>query len=100
MSKKEKKQTLDPVNGRVFVVPLTGEVQTNSGLILKEAQDKPEIGFILLVDKNDDHHLNKNLNVGTRIIFNRFSGQEVEIFLGKKCLVINKESIYGVYKEI
>ena len=98
----EKGNKFVPVNGRVFVIPDVKEKKTSGGIFLPDTnsddpKEKATTGVILAVDKQEEHELNEYLAIGTRILFNKYSSSEVEIVKGKKCVVINKDSVYGIY---
>jgi len=70
------------------------ESKTKSGLIIPDtAKEKPRTGKV--VEVGTDEELAKNIKVGDKIIFAKFTGDEIE-FEGKKYLIISKNDILAV----
>lgn len=70
---------LQPVGNRVLVRPLTVEEVTTSGIVLPDTVDreKKAEGEVLAIGNGED--ITKvNLKVGDKILFGKYSGDDVE----------------------
>ena len=92
-----------PVNGRV-IVSVEKEEYSLGGVALPETRDeKPEVGIILGLDKTEPHDLNERLEVGSKIIFNKFAASELKKSLinntedKKEYVVLTKDGILAIY---
>ncbi|HEX3052615.1 MAG TPA: co-chaperone GroES [Aggregatilineaceae bacterium] len=85
------KMKIEPLGARVLVLPLEGEQQTPSGILLPEtAKEKPQQGTIEAV--GDSEEMNTDLKVGDRVLFPKYTGTEVK-FDGKTYLLMNEEDV-------
>ena len=94
---------IKPILDRVLLVPIKKELETKSGIILgASSHERPEIGEVVAVDTGDTcegDHINITLNIGDKVLFNKFAGTELtlentEYIILKYCdilAVLNKE---------
>jgi chaperonin GroES len=88
---------IKPFEDRVLVEPEEiEETRTKSGIIIPDtAKEKPRTGKVIEV--GTDEELAENIKVGDRIVFAKFTGDEVE-FEGKKYLIVSRSDILAVIK--
>ena len=88
---------IKPFEDRVLVEP--GEIEesrTKSGIIIPDtAKEKPRTGKVIEV--GTDEELAENIKVGDRIVFAKFTGDEVE-FESEKYLIVSRSDILAVIK--
>ena len=69
---------------------------TKSGIIIPDtAKEKPRTGKVIEV--GTDEELAEKIKVGDRIVFAKFTGDEVE-FESKKYLIVSRSDILAVIK--
>ena len=72
------------------------ESRTKSGIIIPDtAKEKPRTGKVIEV--GTDEELAENIKVGDKIVFAKFTGDEIE-FEGKKYLIVSRSDILAVIK--
>jgi chaperonin GroES len=88
---------IKPFEDRVLVEPEElEETRTKSGIIIPDtAKEKPRTGKVIEV--GTDEELAENIKVGDKIVFAKFTGDEVE-FEGKKYLIVSRGDILAVIK--
>jgi chaperonin GroES len=88
---------IKPFEDRVLVEPEEiEESRTKSGIIIPDtAKEKPRTGKVIEV--GTDEELAENIKVGDKIVFAKFTGDEVE-FEGKKYLIVSRGDILAVIK--
>jgi chaperonin GroES len=88
---------IKPFEDRVLVEPEEMEEnRTKSGIIIPDtAKEKPRTGKVIEV--GTDEELAENIKVGDKIVFAKFTGDEVE-FEGKKYLIVSRSDILAVIK--
>jgi len=88
---------IKPFEDRVLVeAEEIEESKTKSGIIIPDtAKEKPRTGKVIEV--GTDEELAENIKVGDRIVFAKFTGDEVE-FEGKKYLIVSRSDILAVIK--
>lgn len=82
-----KVRKLQPMGDRVIVIPdKNEEVTTRSGIVLAvNNEDAPLTGTILEVGPGlDDKPLPENLKPGARIMYGKYSGSKIDMFLAKQ----------------
>jgi chaperonin GroES len=89
-----------PLHDRVIVKRLDEEKKTASGIVIPDtAAEKPDQGEVMAVGKgkiNDDGKVVPlDVKVGDRVLFGKYSGQEVRL-KGDELLVMREEDILGV----
>jgi chaperonin GroES len=88
---------IKPFEDRVLVEPEEiEESRTKSGIIIPDtAKEKPRTGKVIEV--GTDEELAENIKVGDKIVFARFTGDEVE-FEDKKYLIVSRSDILAVIR--
>ena len=72
------------------------ESRTKSGIIIPDtAKEKPRTGKV--IELGTDEELAENIKVGKKIVFAKFTGDELE-FEGKKYLIVSRSDILAVIK--
>ena len=71
---------IKPLGDRVLIKPLTTEEVTKFGLVLPDSADKEkkEQGEVVAIGEGDKIR-KLNLRVGDKVMFGKYSGDEVEI---------------------
>jgi len=88
---------IKPFEDRVLVEPEEAEEsRTKGGIIIPDtAKEKPRTGKVIEV--GTDEELAENIKVGDKIVFAKFTGDEIE-FEGKKYLIVSRSDILAVIK--
>jgi len=88
---------IKPFEDRVLVEPEeVEESKTKSGIIIPDtAKEKPRTGKVIEV--GTDEELAENIKVGDKIVFAKFTGDEVE-FEDRKYLIISRSDILAVIR--
>jgi chaperonin GroES len=88
---------IKPFEDRVLVeAEEIEESKTKSGIIIPDtAKEKPRTGKVIEV--GTDEELAENIKVGDKIVFAKFTGDELE-FEGKKYLIVSRSDILAVIK--
>jgi chaperonin GroES len=88
---------IKPFEDRVLVeAEEIEESRTKSGIIIPDtAKEKPRTGKVIEV--GTDEELAEKIKVGDRIVFAKFTGDEVE-FESKKYLIVSRGDILAVIK--
>ena len=88
---------IKPFEDRVLVEPEEiEESRTKSGIIIPDtAKEKPRTGKVIEV--GTDEELAENIKVGDKIVFAKFTGDELELE-GKKHLIVSRSDILAVIK--
>ena len=91
---------LRPLGERVIVQALPQEEKTKSGIILPDtAKEKPNQGEVVAVGPGrvaeDGKTVPMNVKVGDKVLYGKYSGQEVKIE-GEEYLIIKESDIYAV----
>jgi len=86
---------LKVIDERVLVEVEEPEEQKSAGgiYIPDTAKEKPQRGKVVAVGTDED--LQKVIKVGDRIVFGKYTGDEIE-FDGKKYLVIQRSDILAI----
>ena len=92
--------SLRPLHDRVIVKRLDQETKTASGIVIPEsAAEKPDQGEVLAVGPgkrdSDGKRIEPDLKVGERVLFGKYSGQQVKVD-GTDLLVLREEDIVTV----
>ena len=92
--------SLSPLHDRVIVKRLDQETKTASGIVIPEsAAEKPDQGEVLAVGPgkrdSDGKRIEPDLKVGERVLFGKYSGQQVKVD-GTDLLVLREEDIVAV----
>ena len=88
---------IKPFEDRVLVEPEEiEESRTKSGIIIPDtAKEKPRTGKVIEV--GTDEELAEHIKVGDKIVFAKFTGDEIE-FEDKKYLIVSRGDILAVIK--
>ena len=88
---------IKPFEDRVLVeAEEIEESKTKSGIIIPDtAKEKPRTGKVIEV--GTDEELAENIKVGDKIVFAKFTGDELE-FEGKKHLIVSRSDTLAVIK--
>lgn len=83
-----------PIGERVLVKPVKVEEKTASGIILPGAGEKerPNIAEVIAVGKGEKL---KDIKVGERVVYSKFSGTEIKDG-EEKYIVLNIEDVLAV----
>ena len=92
--------SLRPLHDRVIIKRLDQETKTASGIVIPEsAAEKPDQGEVLAVGPgkrdSDGKRIEPDLKVGERVLFGKYSGQQVKVD-GTDLLVLREEDIVAV----
>lgn len=88
---------LEPLGTKIVVKVEEAENKTAKGIIIPDtAKEKPTIGTIVAI--NDTTKDDFNVDVGTRILFGKFSGTEVTIDK-EKLLIIEMDEAFAIIRE-
>jgi chaperonin GroES len=89
--------TLNPLDDRVVVEPLSAEETTAGGIVLPDsAKEKPQRGTILavgpgrLLDSGERSTL--SVKVGDEVLFGKYGGTEIEVD-GKEIKILRESDI-------
>lgn len=99
----EQVSNLKPLYDRV-VIEAEEEKTTQSGIVIPESVkgETPQMGRIVAVGpgKIDDkgNTLPMHVKVGDKVIFGKYSGDEVEI-KGKKFKILHEDSIFAIVQD-
>jgi len=91
---------IKPLHDHVIVSRLESEEKTAGGIIIPDtAKEKPQQGKVVAVgdgrrDKNDNRIV-PEVQVGDKVIFNRWGGTEVKID-GEEFLIMKEDDILAV----
>ena len=90
--------TIEPLDDRVLVEveDSNGPQVSASGIYLPDtAKEKPRIGLVLAVGTDDD--LREKVKVGDRVLYGKYSGDEVEMD-HKKFLVLQRNELLALVR--
>lgn len=86
---------LKPLGKRVIIKRDESKVETESGLLIPDAAQKPELsGTVLAVGPQTEE-----VTIGQRVIFGKFDGQNLDSKYTdeENCIIINEEQIKAIY---
>ena len=91
---------LRPLGERVIIQSLPQEEKTKSGIFLPDtAKEKPNQGEVVAVGPgritDDGKVIPMNVKAGDKVIYGKYSGQEVKIE-GEEYLIVKESDIYAV----
>ncbi|WP_213777021.1 co-chaperone GroES [Caballeronia sp. dw_276] len=95
--------SLRPLHDRVIIKRLDQETKTASGIVIPEsAAEKPDQGEVIAVGPgkrdSDGKRIEPDLKVGERVLFGKYSGQQVKVD-GNELLVLREEDIVAVVSQ-
>ncbi len=95
----DKKSKIRPLHDRVLIKRIKEEEKTIGGIIIPDsAKEKPQEGKVVAVGKGrheDGKVIPLDVRAGDRILFSKYSGNEVKIE-GEEHLIIKEDEILGV----
>jgi len=95
----EKKSKIRPLHDRVLIKRLNEEDKTKGGIIIPDsAKEKPQEGKVVAVGKGrfeDGKVIPLEVKAGDRILFSKYSGNEVKIE-GEEHLILKEDEILGI----
>lgn len=95
----EKKTKIRPLHDRVLIKRLNEEDKTKGGIIIPDsAKEKPQEGKVVAVGRGrheDGKVIPLDVKAGDRILFSKYSGNEVKIE-GEEHLILKEDEILGV----
>ena len=94
---------IKPLGDRIVVQPLEAEEVTKGGIILTEtAKEKPHEGKIIAVGRgkvSDNGQIQPlELKVGDRVLYGKYSGNEIKTKDGKDYLIMREEDVLAIVK--
>jgi chaperonin GroES len=92
---------IKPLGDRIVVQPLEAEEVTKGGIILPDsAKEKPHEGKIVAVGRGkvgDNGQVQAlELKVGDRVLYGKYSGNEIKTKDGKELLIMREEDVLAV----
>jgi chaperonin GroES len=88
-----------PLHDWVLLKRLKEEEKTKGGIIIPDtAKEKPQEGKVLAVGKGkieDGKHIAPQVKVGDRVLFGKYSGNEIKME-GEEVLLVRESDIYVV----
>lgn len=92
---------LQPLDDRVLVEPIEEEEKVGTLVIPDTAKEKPMIGIIKAIGNDAELEgrkpMKELIKVGDKVLFGKYSGQEIKIG-GKKHLVIERKDLLAIVK--
>lgn len=94
---------IKPLGDRIVVQPLEAEEITKGGIILPDtAKEKPHEGKIIAVGRGkvaDNGQIQPlELKVGDRVLYGKYSGNEIKTKDGKDYLIMREEDVLAIVK--
>ena len=94
---------IKPLADRIVVRPLEAEEKTKGGIVLPEtAKEKPQEGKIVAVGRGkvlDNGHVQPlELKVGDRILYGKYSGNEITTKEGEELLIMREDDVLAIIK--
>ena len=100
--------SIQPLGDRVVVMPLEAEMVTASGIVLPENAkgEKPQQGMVIAMGKGgitkDSVNPHDYLKIGDKVLFGRYSGDEVKLKDDKgkeiELKILHLDSVLGIVK--
>ena len=89
-----------PLNDRILVKRLDGETKTSGGIIIPDsAKEKPLEGRVVAVGSgkltDDGKRRNLGVSAGDRILFGKYSGDEIKLD-GEEHVVLREDEVLAV----
>ncbi len=89
--------TFEPLGTRVAVKVEEIQTKTASGIIIPTAAaEKPSIGTIVSINETTKEDF--NVDIGTKIVFGKYVGTELEIE-GQKLLILEMDEAFGILRD-
>ena len=95
-----KKIKIRPLHDRLIVKRLTEEEKTKGGIIIPDtAKEKPQEAEVIAVGNgkvlDDGKKLPLDVKVGDKILFSKYSGNEIKIE-GEEYLILREEDVQAI----
>ncbi len=95
-----KKLNIRPLHDRLIVKRLSEEEKTKGGIIIPDAaKEKPQEGEVIAVGNgkvlDDGKKLPLDVKVGDKILFSKYSGNEIKI-AGEEYLILKEEDVQAI----
>ena len=88
---------IEPLGTRVAVKVQEVQTKTATGIIIPSAgKEKPTVGEIVAINETTKEDF--NVDVGTKILFGKFAGTEIEID-GEKLLIIEMDEAFAILRD-
>ena len=92
---------IKPLADRIIVKPLDAEEKTKGGIVLPDvAKEKPHEGKVVAVGKGkvlDNGTVQAlELKVGDRVLYGKYSGNEIKTKDGEDLLIMREEDVLAV----
>lgn len=89
--------TFEPLGTRVALKVDEIQNKTASGIIIPDAsKEKPSIGTIVAINETTKEDF--NVDVGTRIVFGKYAGTELDIN-NEKLLILEMDEAFGIIRD-
>ena len=94
---------IQPLGDRIVVKPLEAAETTKGGIVLPDtAKEKPQEGKVVAVGRGrilDNGQVQAlELKVGDRILYGKYSGNEINTKDGEELLIMREEDVLAVLK--
>lgn len=93
---------LKPLFDRVVVKPEIQTATTKSGIVLPStSQERPQVGRVIAIGSGidiDSNNVGMMVNVGDKVLFNKFAGSEVKIN-DETLLVLRQVDLIAIMEE-
>lgn len=95
-----KKLGIRPLHDRIIVKRLSEEEKTRGGIIIPDtAKEKPQEGEVIAVGNgkilDDGKKLPLDVKVGDKILFSKYSGNEIKL-QGEEYLIVREEDVQAI----
>lgn len=89
--------TFEPLGTRVALKVDEIQNKTASGIIIPDAsKEKPSIGTIVAINETTKEDF--NVDVGTKIVFGKYAGTELDIN-NEKLLILEMDEAFGIIRD-
>ena len=89
--------TIDPIGTKIVVQVEEVSNKTASGIIIPDSsKEKPSVGEIKFI--NEDTKDEFGVDVGTKVVFGKYSGTELELD-GQSYLIVEMDELFGILRD-
>jgi chaperonin GroES len=89
--------TFEPLGTRVAVKVEEAQSKTATGIIIPDSgKEKPSVGTIVAI--NDTTKEDFDVDVGTKIVFGKYAGTEIELDK-EKLLILEMDEAFGIIRD-
>lgn len=93
---------LRPLGDRVVIKRVEAEETTKGGIILTaSAKEKPQMAEVIAAGPGgiiDGHEVKMELKVGDKVLFSKYSGNEIK-FEGEELIILSQKEILAVVEK-